>query len=339
LFVLSRYRMPGRRTVFAIGCLIFGGILGASPWLFYALQHGIGVLLSELSGSAIAVETGGVISNIGIHLVGFFILGLPAALGLRPPWSAQWLLLPMIPFILFLWALLIIRSNRLPETKPYLRLLLAPNVLLLIVFMFSSFGVDPSGRYFIPITVLVAIMASGGLLKLEITRKYLAYLAAGFIVLFQLAGAIQAERASSAGVTTQFSPFTEIDHSRLSEVSSFLSDVGETTGYTTYWVSYPTAFLSSEKVILIPRLPYHHDFRYTSRDDRYPPYTAIVEKAGPHVLVTYEFPALDGRIRDLLKEEEIEWEEHSIDGYKIFYHLSKPLPMNSLNTLYAKGEN
>jgi hypothetical protein len=184
-----------------------------------------------------------------------------------------------------------------------------------------------------------AVMASGGLTKLELTRKYLPYLAAAFIIFYQLAGSIQAERTSLAGLTTQFAPNTEIDHTRLSEVTSFLSNVGETKGYTTYWISYPAAYLSSEEIILIPRLPYHHDFRYTNRDDRYPPYTAIVEDADQHVLVTFEFPTLDDRIRDLLISEKIAWEEHSIGGYNIFYHLSEPLPLEVLNSLYAQGEH
>ncbi len=331
------YRAVSFRFI-ASGLLLLGTVVGAYPWIAYAVNHGLGGLLSELGGSAVAVETAGVLVSIGIHLVGFILLGVPAALGFRPPWTTQWLLLPLIPVVLFLWFWLLVRAIKYAGKKVYLLLLAAPVGLLFLVFILSSFGVDPSGRYFIPITILLPMIVGGVLAQLEQSKPGIAWAIAGLLILFQGGGTIQAEKISQAGLTTQFAPHTEIEHSQLGEVMKFLVDQGETTGYTTYWISYPMAFLSDEELIFIPRLPYHQDFRYTARDDRYTPYTNQVGTSDRIAMITHQFPALDGQIRELLRKEGLIWQEHAIAGYTIFYNLSGTLPITSLDVIYQNAQ-
>jgi hypothetical protein len=45
-----------------------------------------------------------------------------------------------------------------------------------------------------------------------------------------------------------------------------------TTGYADYWTAYPTTYVSSERIVVAPALP----FAFSGRVDRYPAYTARV---------------------------------------------------------------
>ncbi len=321
-------------TLSSIGLLLIGTVIGASMWISYAATNGLTGLLSELAGSAIAVEQTGFWATTLNHLVSFFLLGIPAALGFRPPWSARWLFLPLIPLVGILWGWVILRWKKSEENKYYWILLSSPVILLFVVFLFTPFGVDPSGRYFLPLSLLLAIIGGRVLANLEQTRSLHAWGLVTFILIFQLGGSIQAERTSPTGLTTQFAPFTDIDHSQLYGVMQFLKENNETIGYTSYWISYPMAFLSDEEILLIPRLPYHHDFRYTSRDDRYTPYTNRVAESEKTSLVTYQFPELDARIRILLKDHGISWKENRIEDFTIFFKLTNPLPISALGPLY-----
>ena len=88
-------------------------------------------------------------------------------------------------------------------------------------------------------------------------------------------------------------------------------------------MAYPLAFLSEERLVFVPRLPYHEDFRYTSRDDRYPPYDAVVA-AGPRAAyITTNHPALDERLRRSLTGLGVSFSEASVAGFQVFYGLSE----------------
>jgi hypothetical protein len=54
-----------------------------------------------------------------------------------------------------------------------------------------------------------------------------------------------------------------------------LEQRGLTTGYTDYWAAYPITYLSGERIIAAPSLP----FLYSDRLDRFPAYTASVNRA------------------------------------------------------------
>ena len=90
-------------------------------------------------------------------------------------------------------------------------------------------------------------------------------------------------------------------------------------------MSYPLAFESGEKLIYIPRLPYHLDFRYTTRDDRYEPYRVLVEGSDRVAYITTFHPDLDENIRASFSRLGVVWEEEVIGDYQIFYNLSRPV--------------
>lgn len=329
LWVIVKRFQKTKHLWIGIALLIVGISVGALPWWIYAIKNGFVNLLTELGGSAIAVEQGSFFAKALTHLFSFTFIGIPAALGLRPPWTVEWLVLPLIPLILIGWFFFLLQGRTQPNRTGRL-LLYAPLIILFVVFILTPFGVDPSGRYFLPFNILLPVLAGGIFIYLDQKKKSFFIVWITLVLIFQIAGNIQAEKNSKSGITTQFAPGTEIDHTLLPEVQNFLTMHGETRGYTTYWLSYPLAFNSDEELIFTPRLPYHRDFRYTDRDDRYDPYREAVLQSDKLALVTYDFQKLDQSIRRILTDKAISWDEQSIGKYLIFYNLSTRLEEGDL---------
>ncbi len=313
---------------------MIGGIIGSLPWWFGALLSGNTLIFSELTGGAIADINQGIwLLRPLSRLVNLFIFGGSVIMGLRPPWSVQWLGLPFLPLILVFWIVVFLYSLRILQDKSrakQLTLIAAIGLILSIGFILSPFGDDPSGRYFLPLAIPMAIFGSAALIDL-LGKKPIMQIGALVLVLFyNFAGTFQAETLSPTGITTQFDKITQIEHGYLSELISFLTEEDITRGYTNYWVSYPLAFLSQEELIFVPRLPYHEDFRYTARDDRYPPYTNLVNGSQQIAYITTKHPALDEYLRNQFEMQDINWKEKIIGDYQIFYKLSDPVYINEI---------
>jgi hypothetical protein len=161
-------------------------------------------------------------------------------------------------------------------------------------------------------------------------RPAFAWGAVGAVLAFNLWGNLETALRNPPGITTQFDAVTQIDHRADSELIEFLRSQGEQRGYTNYWVAYPLAFLSTEEAVFVPRLPYHPDFRYTARDDRYPPYDGIVGESDRVAYITARFPALDERLRDGLGDLGITFRERAIGDYRVFFDLSRPVSPEAL---------
>ena len=145
----------------------------------------------------------------------------------------------------------------------------------------------------------------------------------GIIVLFNLGGIVQASIQSPDGITTQFAPNTNIDHRYDQELIDFLTETSNFHGYSTYWTAYPIAFLSDEKVILVPALPYHADLRHTTRDDRYEPYAITVANSQDPIYITSNNPNLDIQMVKEFTQLGVKWSEKVIGDYHIYYDLSR----------------
>ncbi len=115
---------------------------------------------------------------------------------------------------------------------------------------------------------------------------------------------------------------TQIDQTKIGELIDFLKEEKIDRGYSNYWVSYPLAFLSGEDIILVPRLPYHEDFRYTARDDRYSPYGDVVGSAEEVGYVTTNHAELDNYLRQQFSARDLTWKEKRIGDYLVYYNLS-----------------
>ena len=310
-------------------------LLGALPWIMEAVRQGFGPFLAELLGGAISGASSGGLSSIFQHLVNLLLFGPTVVFGLRPPWSAELIAVPLAPMVLIFWLLVLAYgATRLKvhdEARTGRWLLVGVMATLVAGFLLTPFGADPSGRYFLPLAVPLALMAGELFTALLIPRvRRWAYVALGLVLIFNLWGSVQTASKNPPGITTQFDPIAQVDHSHLPELIKFLEVEGESTGYTNYWVAYPLAFLSGERLIYTPRLPYHQDFRYTDRDDRYAPYGEVVAQSSSTAFITTHFPELNQILGESLVQREIEFERTEIGPYTVFHGLSESIGPDQL---------
>ena len=330
--------------------LVCGGgfAVGAAPWLWFAVTASAATL-AELSGSAIAgASSSHPVFAAFQHLFNFLLLGLTVIWGLRPPWSARFLALPLAPFALAMnmavitFVLRITRSGPArPQSPIWVKrwLLLGVSLTLTAAFILTPFGADPSGRYFLPLAapgaLLMAEMLAGLSARQRRTRpareasperSRRGWLANGLalgVVVFNIWGTAQSAADFPPGLTTQFDQVAQVDQRDLPAVMQFLREQGETRGYTNYWVEFPLAFLSGEELLYAARLPYHLNFNYTTRYNRYPPYARAVEASPQAAYITTLHPPLDERLRAGLQALGVAFEEKQIGDFHIFYALSR----------------
>jgi hypothetical protein len=313
--------------------LLAGILVGSFPWWLYAIQTGPAQLVRELLGNAVSVEQGSWFSQLASHAINFLLLGLPVMFGFRPPWEVRWLILPLIPLVLAFWLGVIVilwRSEERPAIeKTGMAVLAGVAATLVAGFLFTSFGVDPSGRYFLPLYVIAALFAGKACSGLKIRNAY-QYALIGLIVLYQGLGTLDCALHYPPGLTTQFYAATIINHDDDQALIDFLTKNGETRGYTTYWVSYPLAFLSSEQLIFVPELPYHPDLIYTARDDRYHPYDDVVAASSRVAYISAGNPNLDMKITQGLDALKVTWKMETIGDYHVYYQLSRAVTPEEL---------
>ncbi len=332
----ARWRQVWQRAGLLWLVLGVGGLLGALPWLVYALQHGFAQLLHELGGGAIAgTEQMPWIFRVGKHLMGLLLLGSTVTLGFRPPWSADWLGLPLLPFVLMLWMAVIgflLRTLRRPGPYRQAQALLAGVMAtLLAAFVLSPFGADPSGRYFVPLTIPLALFAAAAIERWRVRWGRKAYALAALLLIYALWGTLQCAGRYPPGLTTQFYSPSQVDMRYIDGLQEFLRQQGETRGYSNYWVAYPLAFLSGEELIFTPRLPYHLDFAHTERDNRYAPYNELVAQSERVAYITTHHPDLDAYLRSEFTRLGVTWQEQRLGDFQVFYQLSRPVRPEEMN--------
>jgi hypothetical protein len=321
-------RLPRRELPIRFVMVLAGGCLGAFPLVVWGAVNGAGQLLGELMGSAIAGASPAELPRAVIsHLVNLVLFAPTVVLGVRPPWSVGALGMPLAPIAVILWLaaiLLGLRRGSWPSPGLTGRTLLVATTLTLVAgFLLTPFGADPSGRYFLPLAVPLAVFAAAGVAAArDLTGRGWPLALAALLLTFHLWTNIQAA-AGDTGFTTQFDASTVYDRGHDSELADFLMDHEANAGYSTYWVSYPLAFLSQERLVYLPSLPYHSDFRYTRRDDRYEPYRAVVAADPRPSYITAGQPWLDAYLREQLLSSGVDYEEKAIGDYRVFYDLSR----------------
>jgi 4-amino-4-deoxy-L-arabinose transferase-like glycosyltransferase len=320
---------PSTRRSIAVVAFGLGALVGAFPWWGPALRGGLMTQVSELFGSAIAGATPDAPADaLASHLSNLVLFGPSVILGFRPPWSVQPLIPILIPLALVFWSAVVYhslaprRDRALPDWGR--RLLLGVGVAVFLGFLLTPFGADPSGRYFMPLAVPLALLAADLLERIRRAgRGWAAHSILAGLLGFQVLGTISVAEMQPPGITTQFDVSTQLDHTWDGALISFLQDQNETRGYSTYWVSYPIAFESREDVILVPALPYHADLRYSARDNRYPPYAEEVARSPRVAYVAAGNEALETFLRTNLGRLGLAWHEERIGGYLVFYGLSR----------------
>jgi 4-amino-4-deoxy-L-arabinose transferase-like glycosyltransferase len=350
LWLLWRLRVRSWRGYLVA---VLGFAVGSLPWWLGNLSH-VGVGIAELFGTAVrsTATSGSFLGNIGARALNFVILGLPALFGLRFPWGVEgpplWLAVPALA--LYLGAVVhslrrspphtsstlasATRSSSTPVSHPASSarpLLWGICATLFLGFVLTPFGGDPSGRYFLPLYLPLFIFTAELLTALRQHVGRWAWVLLGVVLAFNLAGTVQAAVANPPGITTQFEAITRVDHRYDAELIRFLQAHGGTRGYANYWVAYPIAFLSQEEIVLVPRLPYKADLRYTSRDDRYAPYGKMVEASSTVVYVTTNHPMLDRLLRERFAALGVGFHETQTGSYHVFYDLSRKIRPTELD--------
>lgn len=312
-----------------------GAGLGAAPWLGWAAANGPGALIGELGGSAIAgASPGGFLASVGSHLVNLLLFGPTVMMGIRPPWSVATLAWPLVPLALVFWLGVLawagLRRFRLGASRGGGPLMASLAAVLLAGFVLTPFGADPSGRYFLPMAVVMAVFGGAWVAHLYRTAGGTwAAAALAAVLLFNLVSTVQVAKTNPPGLTTAFDPVAQIDESYLPDLASFLQAQGETRGFTNYWVAYPLAFVSDERLVFIPTLPYHQDFRYTPRDDRYVPYDELVLNSDRLAYITTNHPALEEAIAAQLRLRGVTFKQARIGPYHVVYDLSQPVRLTA----------
>jgi 4-amino-4-deoxy-L-arabinose transferase-like glycosyltransferase len=308
---------------------VLGFAVGSLPWWL-----GRGYVSAVEIWNAVMQGAGeGFVSSLGARLFNFAVLGLPALFGLRFPWDIRgpslWLGVPALVFHLgaLVYALRrsgedIVRSGRL--------LLWGVWGSLCLGFVLTPFGGDPSGRYFLPLYLPMFVFAADALVALRMRVGRWAWLVLAVVVAFNLTGTLQAALVYPPGISAHFNPVAWVDHRYDEELIDFLRVCGGRRGYTSYWVAYPIAFLSSEEIILVPRLPYKANLRYNAHDDRYAPYDQWVGASATVVYVTTDYPALNGMLREEFAALGVGFREVQIGSYHVFCDLSRRVSPDEL---------
>jgi len=326
---LRNFNKIGRILLFQhVSFGLLGFFLGAAPWWVYAIQHGAEQLIFELFGSAVSVESGSIFNRFISHMFNLTVLGGTVILGIRPPWEIRWLAVPLLPFNLIFWfGVFFFWVGQIRKGRAAYLLFAGIAITLALGFLLTSFGVDPSGRYFLPLAVPMALVGAelvrSTAEQIQKNRLLFKIVPVGLVIFYNLWGTIECANRYPPGINSQFDLSTVFDRRYDDALLRFLEENNLKYGYTNYWVAYPITFLSQEELIYVPRLPYHDDLRYTSRDDRYPPYTELVRSAESITYITTRSPNLDRYIERAFKAENIQWQENWIGDYHIFYNLSR----------------
>ncbi len=205
-----------------IGFAVLGFVVGAAPWWIYAFSQGWQSLFGELLGGAVAVEKEPWVVQTFNHFISFFLLGGTVSLGFRPPWDVRWLGIPLLPFVLMGWAgiFLVCGKGLLHaggRTKTGGLLLLGVCAALAGGFILTSFGVDPSGRYFLPLSIPLSLAAAYTIFRVE-TRMLWKVVFFCVLIVYHGWGTLQSALDNPPGLTTQFNAITRIDTRYQSEL-------------------------------------------------------------------------------------------------------------------------
>ena len=275
LWLLYRLRLTAWR-----GYLIaLAGVFHRRMAVVGALIQSGGVLLAETTGAGVAGTIGApsYIETLIVRLLNYLVFGLSAWWGLRYPWSADFVL----PLLRVRWRWLSMRARASMPLSAGARVLWGMILTLLVTFLITPFGGDPSGRYFVPLFFRWRFLlhCCWNEFASKIGHVAIALCCCLVTMLRHVAAATAATRDHDAVRSDH------LDRSQpRSGVDRFSAGARRNTRLYQLLGADPIAFLSGERIISAATLPYHLDLAYTPRDDRYPPYTLTVRQSPSCVL-------------------------------------------------------
>ncbi len=225
LFVFWKLVKQNKRKNKLIGIFLIFAVfflLGSSPfWYSLFFTNGFSVL-SEIGGSAVAIEGNSYIQRLISHSISLVLFGPTVILGLRPPWAIELIGGAFIPLIILFWILIIyflIKMN-INLLKDYQFFLPLAGIIIFVAggFIFTSFGIDPSGRYFLPIVIPLSIFAGYACNRLD---KKIVNMLAAITIVFHLYGSVSSG-LKDPFITTQFYSPAQIKHTKILDLKKIL---------------------------------------------------------------------------------------------------------------------
>ena len=320
VLLLWRHRLRAWR-----GYLVAGSAfaIGSSPWWMYNIEHAwVGV--RELYDAAAMADPMAPVLPIHMRSLGLLLIGLPGLVGLRLPWSAAWLSLPIVPPVAMLYGAMSWRAAREAKCRAWRGayvLLWGVVLTFCALFCLSRFGSDPTGRYLLPLYTPLTLFAAAALVAWGRNVRWSTAVFSGLLLALHLWGTYQGA-SSAEGLTAQYNAQLQYGNSHDEELVSFLEEHSGARGYTHYWIAFKIAFLSDERVILAPSLPHKASLQVVAGDSRYAAYSEMVARAERVVYVTGNQPRLEESLRRGFSERGIAYREHTVGPYRVFYDLS-----------------
>ncbi|MGQ0604978.1 MAG: glycosyltransferase family 39 protein, partial [Anaerolineales bacterium] len=152
-------------------------LLGSAPWWWHNLTYEWAALQTLLG-----VEVDGIAARVlgpGERALGFALLGVPAVLGLRPPWSVEFLPWPMLVLTMIIYSMVAAyhvwgaRRGQPVMSSGSSRLMWLLPLTLAIILIGTRFGTVATGRYFLPLYLVVALTTASAITALWRVRPVL----------------------------------------------------------------------------------------------------------------------------------------------------------------------
>jgi hypothetical protein len=317
-----------------LGVAVVLFVVGGLPWWWHTFAHNFQTIAVYVP--ALADTTGGGIELGSItlteKLLGIVLFALPTATGLRYTWETSYYLpllgLPVL-FLHLITTYQLIRQPTPPLARGARPLVLGVGATLLAVFIGTSFGVDPTGRYFLPMLTVMALTLGTFTATLQTASlpRGVWLIPVALVLGYNTLGAFDAAIRNDPGITTQFELAIHIPHDHDDALIEFLRDNDLRHGYTTYWVAIRAAFLSDEELQYSSALPYKPDLSYNPTDNRYPPYAAATENATRIAYINTTFrPELDAVLRAKFAEAGVTYRVERIGYFVVYYDFVPDAP-------------
>lgn len=206
-----------------------GAVVGAAPWLGYNLRHGW--LSLDLPPAEV-----GYLSRLDalVEVAG------PMALGLRVPYTREWL----VPSWSY-WALLVVLIGvGLLRARSRLPVVVALAIPPLVALSPLSSYVDQP-RYLVFLAPFAAMLVGA---TLDLAPRWVP--PAGLAVLLSLT-VVGLGRMDGAGVAAPYAPDVHVPED-LGDLEALVDDLGVEHAYADYWLAYRLTFETEEEVLVSP---------------------------------------------------------------------------------------
>lgn len=348
LYRAARSGQPLLRFILPALAALVLFFVGSAPWWVFNFENDFAALRFYLPGGTPLSFAGGDVSPLTSEqrLVGLFLLGMPAVIGLRYPWTPLYFapnalvtVLAVLTLAIYLAAGYMLIRRGMGRPRRGVRadglmddaraLLLVGIGLFSLTFVFSRFSADPTGRYFLPLIAFFSVMLAVWAMSLPGT--WIRAGVVGVVLVYNTIGLGMAVANTPPGVTTQFNLDTHLPNDDDNALIAFLEDHGLTHGYTDYWIAYRMAFESGERLIYRAALPYKPDLTYTPRDDRYTPFVDAVNAAQangePMAYITANVAEVQAWLETWFAAQGVTYTHEQVGIFHVYYDFSPRVPV------------